>query len=282
MGKKTEKSNTESKGAGGGVKLDSTELESKGAEGGLKLESTSHGSNEPQEDSTERLVSSLAETLKRSLGSQSETGAAREIARPPRVFSVGQNFKTWLAQFTQYANLVQVKNFERRAYLLNLLDQPAFRAVEMLRLPDTLSFEDFAVKLTESFDSGKTREDYKLQLRARCQKPSEDMESYGDALMELAEIAYPEAGYSFKVELARDQFMQGLSISDDLRERLLMSQPGSLTEAIGVVRQLESARKVCKPSGKNKSLNAVASSTAGQKISAEIRELKELILGIGK
>ena len=282
MGKKTEKSKTESKGAGRGVKLESTELESKGAEGGLKFESTSHGSDEPQEDSTERLVSSLAEALKRSLGSQSETGAARKIARPPRVFSVGQNFKTWLAQFTRYANLVQVKNSERRAHLLNLLDQPASRAVEMLGLPDPLSFEDFAVKRTKRFDSGKTREDYKLQLRARCQKPSEDMESYGDALMELAESAYPEAAHSFEVELARDQFIQGLWISDDLRERLFMSQPGSLTEAIRVVRQLESARKACKPSGKNKSLNAVAISTAEQKISAEIRELKELILGIGK
>ena len=77
------------------------------------------------------------------------------------------------------------------------------------------------------------------------------MEIYGDALMELAESDYPEAAYSFKVELPRDQFMQGLSISDDLRERLHMSQPGFLTEAIRVVRQLESARKACKPSGKN-------------------------------
>ena len=106
------------------------------------------------------------------------------------MFSVGQNFKTWGAQFIQYANLVQLKNSERRAYLLNLLDQPAFRAVEMLRLPDTLSFEDFTVKLAERFDSGKTREDYKLQSR---QKPREDMESYGDSLMELAENAYPDA-----------------------------------------------------------------------------------------
>ena len=63
------------------------------------------------------------------------------------------------------------------------------------------------MKLIERFDSGKTCEDYKLQLRARCQKPSEDMESYGDSLMELAENAYPEAAYSFKVELAQDQFM---------------------------------------------------------------------------
>ena len=276
MGKKAE-----NKGAEVGLKPESTEFESIGAEGGLKVDWTSHGSDEPQEDSTERLVSSLAEAFKRSLGSQSEIRAARKI-RPPRVFSVGQNFKTWIAQFTQYAYLVQVKNSERRAYLLNLLDQPAFRAVEMSRLPDTLSFEDFTVKLIERFDSGKTRKDYKLELHARCQKPNEDMESYGDSLMELAENAYPEAAYSFKVELFRDQFMQGLSISHDLRKRSFMSKPGSLTEAIGVVRKLESARKACKTSGRNKSLNAVASSTADQKITAEIRELKELVLGISK
>ena len=98
----------------------------------------------------------------------------------------------------------------------------------MLRLPDTLSFVDFTVKLAERFDSGKTRLDYKLQLCAGCQRPSEDMQSYGNSLMELAENAYPDASYSFKVELVRDQFMQGLSISDDLREQLLMSQPGWL------------------------------------------------------
>ena len=95
----------------------------------------------------------------------------------------------------------------------------------MLRLPDTLSFEDFTVKLAERFDSGKTCEDYKLKLRAGCQRLSEDMQSYGDSLMELAENSYPDASYSFKVELTPDQFMQGLSISDDLREQLFMSQP---------------------------------------------------------
>ena len=38
--------------------------------------------------------------------------------------------------------------------------------------------------------------------------------------MELVENAYPEAAYSFKVELARDQFLQGVAISDDIREFL--------------------------------------------------------------
>ena len=48
----------------------------KGAEGGVKTESTVHESDISKEDSTERLVSSLAEALKQSLGSQNETVAA--------------------------------------------------------------------------------------------------------------------------------------------------------------------------------------------------------------
>ena len=124
------------------------------------------------------------------------------------------------------------------------------------------------MKLIERLDSGKTHEHYKLQLVHNAKSRAKTFESYSDALMELAENAYPEAAYSFKVALARDQFMQGLSISHDLRERLVMSQPRCLTEAIRVVRQLKSARKACKPSGRNKSLNVVASSTADQKITS--------------
>ena len=44
-------------------------MESKGAEGGLKVELTNHESDLLKEDSTERLVSSLAEALRQSLGS---------------------------------------------------------------------------------------------------------------------------------------------------------------------------------------------------------------------
>ena len=56
---------------------------SKGAKGGVKTESTDHESDISKEDSTERLVSSLAEALKQSLGSQNETVAAKKIARSP-------------------------------------------------------------------------------------------------------------------------------------------------------------------------------------------------------
>ena len=115
-----------------------------------------------------------------------------------------------------------------------------------------------------------------MQLRARSQRPNEDFKAFDDNLMELVENAYPEVAYSFKVELARDQFIQGVAISDDLREKVFLSQPASLVEAVRVVRQLESARKACQsvPSvEKKKPVNAVSASADGDKISTEIREL---------
>ncbi|KAL9986207.1 hypothetical protein ACROYT_G000314 [Oculina patagonica] len=266
----------------------------KGAEGGLPTETAPKQEAKPlpkasksasQEESSEiqQLVNTLSQALKQSMVVSSETESRRNV-RAPRVYSVGQNFKTWLSQFLQYANLVHIKPSDRRAYLLTLLDQPAYKAVELLKLSGSLTFEEFTAQLIQRFDSGKTKEDYKLQLWARCQRPNEDFEAFADHLMELVENAYPEAAYSFKVELARDQFIQGVAISDDLREKVFMSQPASLVEAVRVVRRLESARKACQavPSvEKKKSVNVVSASADGDKISTEIRELKEIVLDSG-
>lgn len=60
-----------------------------------------------------------------------------------------------------------------------------------------------------------------------------------------------------------------------------MNQPGSLVEAVRVVCQLETTRKACPavPSVE-KSVNAVSASVDGEKIWTEIRELKEIVLGM--
>ena len=166
--------------------------------------------------------------------------------------------------------------------MLALLEQPAYKAFELLKLAESLTFEEF---LVEGFDSGKTREDYKLQLRARCHRPKEDFEGFADNVMELVENAYPGAVYSFKVELARDKFIQGVTLNDDLRENVFMSQPESLVEAVGVVRRLESARKACQAvesAEKKKSVNAVSGSVESENVSPEIWKLKELVLGMNE
>lgn len=234
----------------------------------------------------QELAQTLAEALKQSAAaSPMHSDAAVRNVRAPRVYSVGQNFKTWLSQFMQYIALVKVKEADRKAYLLTLLDQPAYRAVELLRLPEELSFAEFTERLSKRFDSGKSKEDYKLQLRARKQRPNEDTDSFADCLMEMVQDnAYPEAAYTFKVELARDQFIHGVEVTDDIRERLFMKQPETLTDAVRCVHQMESARKACKsgqPAGKSRSVNAVAPASDDKAV-AEIRALKELVLGMNQ
>lgn len=114
-------------------------------------------------------------------------------------------------------------------------------------------------------------------------RPNEDFEGFRDNVIALVENTYPEAIYSFKVELARsrDQFIQEVTLSDDLREKVLMSQP----EAVRAVRRLESACKACQavPSAeKKKSVNAMNGSVESEEVSSEIRELKELVLGVNE
>ena len=169
----------------------------------------------------------------------SEVSEARRNVRTPRVYSVRQSFKTWLWQFVQYADLVCTKPSDHRAYLFKILDQPAFKAVELLKPPELFSFDQCTAQLLKRFDSGKTRVDYKLQLCARCQKPNKDFEGLAESLSELAEDAYPETAYPIKMgpELARDQFIQGVIVSNDIREKLFISQLGSLVEAVRVARQ---------------------------------------------
>ena len=136
-----------------------------GAEGGLpnepvpKQEAKPQPKSASQEESSgiQQLVNTLSQALKQSMVVSSETESRRNV-RAPRVYSVGQNFKTWLSQFLQYANLVHIKPSDHRAYLLTLLDQPAYKAVELLKLSGSLTFEEFTAQLVKRFDSGKTKD----------------------------------------------------------------------------------------------------------------------------
>lgn len=49
---------------------------------------------------------------------------------------------------------------------------------------------------------------------------------YANNLLELAEIAYPDANYHVKEETAKDQFLEGAQCSDGCREQLFIKQPG--------------------------------------------------------
>ena len=180
-----------------------------------------------------------------------------------------------------------LKNSGVREKILSsyLMDQQAYRAFELLRLPSEPTFDEFTDKLLERFDNTKTRGDYKLLLHSRKQKPTKDLECFSDELLELADHAYPDASLALCTELARDQFLEGVNVVDEIREKLFMQQPSTLNDALKMTRQLESARRASsiakaqtpmKPQPRPQLCNNVSASTS------DMSELKELISAMSK
>ena len=68
------------------------------------------------------------------MGVPNEGIEATRNVRAPHVYWVGYSFNTWLSQVLQYKNLVHIKASDCHGYLLTLLDQSAYKAVELLKL----------------------------------------------------------------------------------------------------------------------------------------------------
>lgn len=189
---------------------------------------------------SEHLLSDVDSDISLSSG-KSNASAAKVQA--PKNFMINQNFRIWLERFNTYASLARVSMTDRKEQLLSRLDHQAYVAVSNLHLPSSLSYSEFTAALTKRFHNV-TREDYKLQLRARVQSSSESFEAYSDGLQELAMNAYPNGGFDLQQEMALDQFLVGVRIHETLKQQLLMSSPTRIEEAIRKTRQLEAAQLV--------------------------------------
>ena len=109
---------------------------------------------------------------------------------------------------------------------------------------------------------------------------NEDIEMYTDNLPELDENAYPDTDYRFKEELAEDRFLEGVRCSEGCREQLFIKQPDSLSAAVRLVRQLESARVVSRSSAENKPVRPQVNVVEESENGSEVAELKSLMVSI--
>lgn len=57
-------------------------------------------------------------------------------------------------------------------YLITLLEQPAYRALQLLRIPESTSYQGFLERIATRFDSGKSTGACKMLICARQQKQS--------------------------------------------------------------------------------------------------------------
>ena len=180
---------------------------------------------------------------------------------------MGDDFALWIRRFEAYARAVKIPDEALCDALLALLDDAAFRAFDLLDLGEEIvtDFKKLTEALRKRFAPSTGLHELRFSLGQREQGPSETLDEYADALVLLANRAYPELETKLRMGLALDQFMAGIR-NEHTQDILLQSPPETLDAARETAKRLEAAQAARKRmrSKKQQQVNALGSWDEGQ------------------
>ena len=125
------------------------------------------------------LVKAMTEAFKLSVAKPS-TSTSDPIGRSislnqPKPYSLGKKFHVMVIGIRGILKACWHYGTEDGSvydFLITLLEQPAYRALQLLRIPESTSYQGFLKHITTRFDSGKSTGACKMLIRARRQKQS--------------------------------------------------------------------------------------------------------------
>ena len=163
--------------------------------------------------------------------------------RGPKPYSPAADFTLWVQRFEAYARAAKVPEEQLSDALLALLDDAAFRAFDLLGLTAAVraDYKELIKALSRRFAPATGEPALRFQLGQRRQGSAEPLDEFADAVLDLANRAYPELGPDVRMRLARDRFVAGVQ-ADYIQESLLQTAPESLEEARKAAKRLEAAR----------------------------------------
>ena len=163
--------------------------------------------------------------------------------RGPKPYTPGADFSLWRRRFESYARAAKIPQDQLSDALLALLDDAAFRAFDLLGLTEAVraDYKQLVEALSRRFASTTGEPALRFQLGQRHQEAAETLDEFADALLDLANRAYPELDSDVRMRLARDRFVAGVR-ADYIQESLLQTPPDSLEDARKVAKRLEAAR----------------------------------------
>lgn len=153
-----------------------------------------------------------------------DSAAPRPQIRAPRSYALGEDFALWLRRYEAYVKAVEMPEDKHCAALLSMLDDAAFRAYDLLGLSatDAADYKKLVEELRTRFSSTAGQQELRWQLNHRTQEPEETLDTFADALLSLANGAYPLQDRALRMELVRDRFVAGLR-DDKLQEAVMQS-----------------------------------------------------------
>ena len=151
--------------------------------------------------------------------------AVRVCARPPPRFSEDGDFGLWIQRFELYLEEAEVPPAKRARELVSLLDDRPFRYVSQLGLlTSNASYEAVKSELRKQFCPAADETEWQFRLQSRRQKSGETLAEYAGELRMLADRAYPDWAVENRLEMARNQFVQGVR-SSSIQLSLMKEKP---------------------------------------------------------
>ena len=169
----------------------------------------------------------------------------RVSARPPPKFSATADFALWIQRFEIYLSEAEIPAEKRARELVSLLDDGPFRVITQLGLVNSNEYGYLKEQLQRHYAPIGDDLEWQHRLQNRCQKPGEPLSEFVGELRMLADKAYPDWEPKQRLEMARNQFIQGVA-SASIQLVLMREKPKTVEEALEIAqRQLavETAQK---------------------------------------
>ena len=163
--------------------------------------------------------------------------------RAPRPYSLGDDFVLWTRRFEAYTRAVKAPQEQLCDSLLALLDDAAFRAFDLLGLGEdvTTDYKLLTQALSKRFAPSTGQRELRWQLSQRSQEADESLDAFADALIHLANRAYPNMEPQQRMELVCDRFIAGVA-SEEVQDAFMRCPPEKLDEARTVAKRVEAAK----------------------------------------
>ena len=167
--------------------------------------------------------------------------------RSPRPFDPkkDRNFENWLDRTEFHLQVTKCPDADKTGSLLLLLDVECFEVAKHLGIGSQTPFAEAKKKLKDYFAITETTEELREKLYLRQQEAGESIEAFARDIKLIGHRAYPKGDPELLEDILIKQFTSGLKEAKS-RERVILKNPKTLTEAAQYARFSEAAERVAR------------------------------------
>ena len=170
-----------------------------------------------------------------------ERRPTRFSARPPPRFATGTDFSLWIKRVELYIQEAGLPEEKKGAELVSLLEDEPFRIVSQLGLvSETVEYDAVKACLASHFSPDGVELEWQAKMHVARQKAGESVLEFAGRLRVLADKGYSSWPPERRLEIARNQFIQGI-LSSTIQLKLLTDSPETLDDAVKLAYRLQTA-----------------------------------------